>query len=70
MVTYGQNQRIAGTVKDYLGLPISNVRVEIEKLNINVFTDSLGHFQISAPNGTFLIQLRHIGFEKDRKSVV
>lgn len=62
-LVYGQEQSISGLVKDDVGVPISDVRVSIESLNIETFTDEQGHFCLTILPGTYSIVLKHIAFE-------
>lgn len=56
----GQNQ-LVGTVKSINAQPLPNVLISIPDLKIGTMTDAKGHYNISLPVGTYLIESTLIG---------
>lgn len=64
LLVYGQKQRILSLVKDDFRMPIPDVMVNIDSLNMASSTDKHGYFHLTLyPGRTYSIVLKHIAFE-------
>jgi len=63
LMAFAQGKKIMGKVVDKGGVGIEAATVSIPQLNKGTVTDSLGRYELSdIPNGTWLVEARHIGF--------
>ncbi|MBL3657302.1 TonB-dependent receptor [Fulvivirga sediminis] len=59
--TYGQSG-LKGTVYDQQGLPLEGVSIQLTENNKGTVTDSEGYFNLLLTPGTYIIELRHVGY--------
>ncbi len=60
---------VKGTVADDGGSPLEGVAISVKDLNTGTVTDKQGKFSINLPAGTYHIEISHVGYKTETRTV-
>lgn len=66
----GAQEKVRGRVVDVMGAPVSGAGVSVLGKQVSVAADSAGHFSLALPAGSYVLQVRSVGFRQAQVPLV